>query len=525
MMLIVKPTSEPQSNHSRSPSSPPPHPPTSRRRISWSLWGSVVIGGGFTILALGLIVQPSRQQGTEPLAPVERATLRVTVSSNGTIEPEQLVNISPESSGILKALLVEEGEQVEAGQILARMDDHELQAQLKQAQGRLAAEQANLDRLLAGNRAEDIAQAQARLDQARANLAKLEAGSRAEEIAQAQARLDQTQATRVAAEADVNRIRILAEQGAVSQQELDQAEASYEQSLAQVVEAEQALVLLQSGSRREDVEQARAQVYEAEQSLALLQAGARSEDIRQAQAQVLTASGSLEEMEARVESTILRAPFAGIVTRKYADPGAFVTPTTSGSAESSATSTSILALASSTQHAVANIAEVDIAQIQLGQTVYLEADAYPDQSFTGTVIQLSPQAIESQNVTSFEVKTAIHNDDQRQLRIGMNVDLEFQVGQLEDVLVVPSVAIVRTEEGTGVYTVHSASGPQFTPITTGLTVDDRTEVHTGLTGSEQVLLSFPPGLRDQASSRSFLMPFAGGGGSPNRLQRPGGGPL
>jgi HlyD family secretion protein len=61
--------------------------------------------------------------------------------------------------------------------------------------------------------------------------------------------------------------------------------------------------------------------------LALSQAGARSEEIAIARAQVLSAKGSLQTIQALINDTKIRAPFSGTVTRKYADPGAFVTPT------------------------------------------------------------------------------------------------------------------------------------------------------------------------------------------------------
>jgi len=79
-----------------------------------------------------------------------------------------------------------------------------------------------------------------------------------------------------------------------------------------------------------------------------------------------------------VDDTIIRAPFAGIVTQKYATVGAIVTPTTSASSTASATSTSIVALASELEIKV-NVPETDI-QVKNGQRVEIVADAYPDRT-------------------------------------------------------------------------------------------------------------------------------------------------
>jgi HlyD family secretion protein len=248
--------------------------------------------------------------------------------------------------------------------------------------------------------------------------------------------------------------------------------------------------------------------------LALIEAGARPEEIAIARAQVLSAQGSLQTVQALINDTRIRAPFSGTVTRKYADPGAFVTPTTAGSAVSSATSSSILSLASKNQ-VVANVAESNIAQIRLGQNASIQADAFAGKTFTGKVNQISPQSIVQQNVTSFEVKTSIVNDAKKLLRSGMNVNVEFKAGELKDVLVVPTAAIVRQQKETGVFVAGGEDGkPQFIPIKTGMTVDDKTEVRSGLKGNEKVFISFPPGLRPKSKD-------AAGGGIP--VLQPGGG--
>ncbi len=113
---------------------------------------------------------------------------------------------------------------------------------------------------------------------------------------------------------------------------------------AQVEQAQQALNLLKAGSRPEDIAQARSVLKEKKAALNLLKAGSRPEDIAQARAQVVAAQGAVAIAQRNIDDTVIRAPFAGIIARKYADPGAFVTPTTAGSAVTSATSSSILAL-------------------------------------------------------------------------------------------------------------------------------------------------------------------------------------
>lgn len=465
----------------------------------WLIWLILLLllgGGGFAIYR-GIASPRSNSKRSRQTISVERQNLTVTVAANGTVVPEKSINISPKTSGILRTLYVKEGDSVKLGQILAKMDDANLQGQLIQAQGQLLQAQANLQKIKAGNRPQDIAQAQAGLAEAEANLQKLKAGNRPQDIAQAQARFNSSQSLFKQADLNFRQNQRLYQQGAISHRDYEDSRAQRDSSQALLMEAQQELSLQKTGARAEDIQQAQAQVRQKQSALSLAKAGSRTEDIAQAQAQVVTARGSLKTIQTQINDTLIRAPFAGVVTRKYADPGAFVTPTTAGSSVSSATSSSILSLASNNQ-IVANVAESNISQMRLGQKATIKADAYPGKTFEGKVIQISPQSIVQQNVTSFEVKVAIVSDKEKLLRSGMNVNVEFDAGQLENVLVVPTVSIVREPQGTGVYIQGEENRPDFVPITTGMTVNDKTEVRSGLKGDERIFITFPDGKRPRS---------------------------
>ena len=388
------------------------------------------------------VVVPKQQAALKvQTAPVERGSLTIAISANGTVQPEESVNVSPKTAGILKQLLVKEGDAVKQGQVLAYMDDSNLQGQLRQAQGNLAAAEANLQRVSAGNREQDTAQAKAKLQDAQFALRQ--------------------------AEDDWQRNQALYESGAISKQVSDTALTTRDR--------------------------ANSQVKQYQEALALSEVGARPEDIDQAQAQVAALQGAMQMIQSNLNDMVIRAPFTGIVGRKFADPGSFVTPTTAGSAVSSATSSSILSLASTNQ-IVAQVAEADIAQIRIGLAATIQVDAYPGKTFTGRVTQIATQSDVVQNVTSFQVKTSVP-DPQRLLRSGMNVTVAFTAGELNNVLVVPTGAIVQQDNAQGVFVAKDKGGSVFVPIVVGTTVNDKTEVKSGLTGNEQVLLSFPPGTR------------------------------
>ncbi|MEH2067285.1 MAG: efflux RND transporter periplasmic adaptor subunit [Nostoc sp.] len=502
----------------------PPEVKKKRSKKNWLSWLLVLalLGGIGYAVYYQVTVVPHQQARRRMLTrPVQRQNLVVKVSANGEVKPERSINLSPKNSGVLKTLLVKEGDIVKQGQILAYMDDSNLRGQFTSAQGQLAQAEANLQKAQAGNRPQDIAQAQAQLDEAEANLQKVQAGNRSQDIAQAQARLQSAQANLSKVEDDFRRNQQLYNAGGISLQTLNQNRADKDSAQAAVNEAQQALALQKAGSRKEDIEQARAVVNQRQQALALLKAGSRKEDIDAARAQVTSARGSLQNIQAEINDTIIRAPFDSVVTKKYADPGAFVTPTTASSDVSSATSSSILSLAS-TNEVVANLAETNISKISLGQKVTIQADAYPGKTFEGKVKQIAAQSVVEQNVTSFEVRVSL-SDPQRLLRSGMNVEADFQVGEVKNALVVPTASVVRQENATGVFVPGKNNRPVFTPIETGVTANNFTEVKSGLTGNERVLLSFPPGSRPQSTPRGGVFPGLGGGGAGGGRGAGGGG--
>jgi HlyD family secretion protein len=443
---LKQPNLEPEAQPAESlpvEASQPERPPP-KRFPKWLLGLAALIsalGVGYLTYRQFVLLPQQQAKNKVQTARVERSNLAITVTANGTVQPERSVNVSPKASGILKQLLVKEGDAVEQGQILAYMDDSNLQGQLRQAQGDLAAAEANREKVSAGNRQEDTAQAKAKLQDVQFVLRQ--------------------------AEADLQRNQSLSEAGAISRQAFD--------------------VALTARDR------AQAQVTQAQEAFDLSRVGARSEDIDQAQAQVTAQQGAMQTIQANLNDMVLRAPFSGVVSRKFADPGAFVTPTTAGSSVSSATSSSILALASTNQ-IMTQVAEANIAQMRMGLAATIQVDAYPGETFTGKITQIATQSVVVQNVTSFEVKTSV-SDPQHRLKSGMNVNVAFKAGELNNVLIVPTASIVQQPNAQGVFVAKDKGDPVFVPITVGTTVNDKTEVKSGLTGNEKVLLSFPPGTR------------------------------
>ena len=615
------------------------------------IWAIALLGAGLLALSTGVYLVRNQSQGKPEVVetltiPVQAQNIVIRITASGEVQPIQRVNLSPKNQGRLAELYVEQGDRVQAGQVIARMESRDLEVQLRQAQARLKSSKANLakqetgsrpeaiaaararlnqvearlsqlqagsrreeiaaararlnqvearlSQLQAGSRREEIAAARARLDRTQANLSQLRAGNRREEIAQGRARLEQTiarlddattgslqeeieqakariEATKAELELTTKRVeryQNLANEGAIARDayeeyvrddrrvranlreaekrleqltqariaEIDRLTAVVEQekqafqllekgtrpeeiaiAKAEVAEARSQLEELVNGTRLEEIARAKAEVAEAQSQLEELENGTRPEEIARAKAEVAEAQSQLEELEngtrpeeiARakaevaeteaqvryqeiiLEETKVRAPFSGIITQRYATKGAFVTPATSASNATSASSTSIVALARGLE-VLAKVPEADIGQIKSGQSVEIVADAYPDRVFKGKVKLIAPEAIVERDVTLFEVRVALETGIEK-LQSGMNVDLQFLGDRLENALVVPTVAIVTNKGETGVLIPDAKNQPKFQSVIIGFSVGNQIQILQGIKAGERVFVELPEG--------------------------------
>ncbi len=404
---------------------------------------SVAVGG--TMMHRRMTAQQNLDNLT---VKVTQKDLRVQITANGKVVAVQTVNLSPKMAGRVAELLVEQGDRVARGALIARMENADLEAQRAQVLAGIAQAKARLEQLRNGTRGEELAQAESA-------------------VQQAVAQVDQARSRLQLATERATRNRTLYNQGAISRDRLDE-------------------VLNEERTAEAALSQAEARVGELENRLQQLRNGARPEEIAQAEAQLAEAEARLQAIDTQLDESFVRAPFSGIVTQKYAVEGAFVTPTTAASTTSSATSTSIVALASGLE-ILATVPEVDIGQIKMGQEVEIRTDAYPDQVFRGRVRLIAPAAVEEQNVTSFQVRVTITAGNNA-LKNGMNTDLVFLGNTLPNALVVPTVAIVTQDGKTGVYVPTTGKKATFVPVTIGPSIGTETQILSGLTEGDAVFV-------------------------------------
>jgi HlyD family secretion protein len=208
------------------------------------------------------------------------------------------------------------------------------------------------------------------------------------------------------------------------------------------------------------------------------------------QAATSAARERLQQRRVEQGDIVVRAPFDGLISQRYADRGAFVTPTTTASSTLGATSSSIVEVARGLE-VVAKVPESDVGRLRVGQSASVRVDAFPDRSFAARIRQIAPRAIKTNNVNSFAVKLTFV-DPAPQLRIGMTAEVDFQIGQVPPQTLVPTVAVVTEEGRPGVLLVGQGNQPRFQPVELGMSSGRSTQILTGLAPGTRVFIDLPP---------------------------------
>jgi HlyD family secretion protein len=309
----------------------------------------------------------------------EAAASRVT----GYVEATD-VRVAAEVGGRLLDLRVAEGDRVQAGQVIARIDTADTELAIRRATADREQAAAQLRLLQAGSRAEDVRQASAQAESAKAD------------IKAAQAQLD-------AASADVTRFENLLKANAGSVKQRDDAVTRRDVAAAQLRAAEQ-----------------RAQA--AADALARVRAGARPQEIEAARARVAAADAQIATLQKGLADAEVKAPVGGIVTSKLADAGEMLAPRAP------------IVVITDLDHAWANlyVDERAVPRLRIGEPAVLVTDA--GQRLNGTITFISPKAeFTPRNVQTAEERaklvyriTVTADNSAGVLKPGMPVEGELQ---------------------------------------------------------------------------------------------------
>jgi multidrug resistance efflux pump len=336
---------------------------------------------------------------------------------SGFLETHE-IRLGSRVGGRVAEVRAREGDRVKAGQVLVVLEPYDLLASEARARAELDARKADLARLTAGYRPQEIARAEARVAELAAAHERLVNGPRKAEVESARAQVEVAEARQTLAERTYERTRKLVESRTVPQEELDRAVEELQAAKGAYVSRLRELQILEEGSRKEDIASAKARLDEARAALELAVAGYREEEIEAARAGVAAAVASVDVIEARKQELRIAAPTDGSIESLDLEPGDLVGP---GSPVMSMTEAGRLWVRA---YLPENLA------LEIGQRVRVTVDAYPE-DFTGEVTYVSPQAEfapsnvqtpEERSKQVFRIKVTLLDGLDR-LRAGMSADV------------------------------------------------------------------------------------------------------
>lgn len=216
----------------------------------------------------------------------------------------------------------------------------------------------------------------------------------------------------------------------------------------------------------------------AEEQLALTTIGPREEVILSQEASVKEAEARVRSAYAQIAKTILRAPISGVVVLQEAKVGEIVNPNVS----------LVGLMGEGALFIEANIPEIDIGRIVLGNLVSITLDALPDTSFRGVVTFIEPTETIVDGVVNFTVKISLESNDSL-LKSGLTANLTITTLEKTGVLVIPQFAILETEEGTFVKQ-RSLDTLVTVPVTLGIRGNNgMVEIIEGLKEGDEVVVN------------------------------------
>lgn len=485
-----------------------PPAPRPRRRFLW-------IGGAIVLVAAGGMLwwhqqrqqavpanrADSRQSAQAVPAPVSIETVALTNSPQslevtGTVQAELQAPLAAKVMARVQHVYVQAGEKVRRGQPLMLLDARDLKASVSQADAGLRAARIGYDtarvaaRMEASLSAARIAEAQSKVAQNQAALlaatAKLElvqAGPRQQEREQAGLAVSQAKASLTLAESNLKRMAALYADDAISAQQYDQVRSQFELAKAQFETAQQAKSLTDEGSRAEEIRaaqqavlQAKAAVQEADAGLKSAEASAlqnqvRKQEIRGAQAQIGQSQANLELAQTTRDYAVITAPFAGIVTKRLADPGVMAGP-----------GVLLLTIQGGRLRLEAIVPESALGSVKKGAAVPVRFDALQNRALTGRIVEIAPQGDASSHTFVVKIDLPVASG----ASAGMFGRARFTTGT-EQRLLIPASAVWEREGLHYLYVVDESRIARLRMVTVGDPIGARIPVLSGLNAGERIV--------------------------------------
>lgn len=448
-----------------------------------SIWRSLLLLLVLLISLPLIIYNQSNQASTSSdsiqlsnlqLYQVERGIVALTVNAIGTIEPNQVVQLSFLTAGRVEMIIASRDEYVLAGDELIYLDNETQRINFDQAMLSLnRAELAYDDLLIVDDNA--ILLAQASVDAAIGQYQSVISAVTTGDLQAAD--LAYQQALEAAEQLRIERDNIGGQFGGDSNEWI-QAQARYGQA---TFDAE--IARLQADRLRNiNGPQAFAASVNIDVARAELQrvlAGPSEAEIESALISIEQAELQAERTQTAYERTILTAPFNGVITQLNIEEGSLVAPGL----------TVIELMDVDTLGLTVQVDEIDIGLVELNQPVRVTLDALPDVTLPATVTDIAPLGTPSGGIVSYDVEIQLDGQDSR-IRVGMTAEANIIIQEAPDVLFVPNLYIRRDRNSDRAFVnvLREDNSIEEIEVEIGIQGRESSEILSGLTEGDLVAI-------------------------------------
>lgn len=472
--------------------------------------GSVV--GVLVIAAIIIGILATRKDVSEvTVIKIEvRPELRSTVTSSGEVRPIQFMNLTSEVQGRIEEITKKEGDVVQKGDVLVRLDPNQLESS---TDAQLAAYQAAQNEVNVSQSQVTAAQNQLSQAQQQLNVAQVAVENARQGVVTAQTEVDRAQVDLNAANRELKRSEQLLESGVIARQEYDSARDRAETArvalnTAQARLESQRISVRDANARLKQQEVA---VRDARRSVDTAQLGVTSSRSRADQQ-----SAVLRGSRSQRDKSVVIAPINGVIAEIPSKVGTF--------AVAGLSTTALLTIADMSEINIeVKVDETEIDQVAVGQKAKIKVDAFGDTELEGEVLQKTPLAVgKSQTTgglsTNINVQEAkefrvvirlvnLNSEMQSALRPGMSATATITTDTVKSVIAVPLQAVVEKKPDATPEPTVQQNGPvpadrpkpikgvfvldgnkaKFVAVETGITGESDIQITSGLSEGQEVI--------------------------------------
>jgi len=229
------------------------------------------------------------------------------------------------------------------------------------------------------------------------------------------------------------------------------------------------------------------EVYQAEVNLAAAEqrrdemlAGGESAEVTLSRLEVAAVRKALEQAQKDLDEATITAPFDGIVGAVYVDEGDIIPPPTM------AATVAIYFITPTSLELKAEVDEIDIPQVKVGQSALVEVDAIAYDLFEGTVTLISPVPVMQAGLVLYEVNISLVIPADAGVKVGMSATADITIDKSENTLLVPERAIGHDQNGNPVVSVSVNGELEQRAVVTGISDGLKTEILEGLSEGDMV---------------------------------------